>query len=70
MLPTNRPPTHPGEMLLKEYLEYDAPQFQPVVLEDADGAPHTFLIRSILVPPGLIAMYDELLPKIDGALTQ
>jgi plasmid maintenance system antidote protein VapI len=21
MLPTNRPPTHPGEMLLKEFLE-------------------------------------------------
>ena len=33
-------------------LDYDAPQFQPVVLEDADGAPHTFVIRSILVPTG------------------
>jgi hypothetical protein len=33
-------------------LDYDAPQFQPVVLADADGAPHTFFIRSILVPTG------------------
>lgn len=33
-------------------LDDDAPQFQPVVLDDADGAPHTFLIRSILVPTG------------------
>jgi hypothetical protein len=33
-------------------IDYDEPQFQPVVLEDADGAPHTFLIRSILVPTG------------------
>ena len=33
-------------------IDYDEPQFQPIVLEDADGPPHTFLIRSILVPTG------------------
>ena len=33
-------------------VEYDEPYFQPVVLEDADGVGHTFLIRPILVPTG------------------
>jgi hypothetical protein len=33
-------------------IDYDAPQFQPVLIEDADGARHTFVIRSILVPTG------------------
>lgn len=33
-------------------LDYDEPKFQPIVLEDADGTPHTFLIRSVLVPTG------------------
>lgn len=33
-------------------VEHDEPCFQPVVLEDADGVRHTFLIRSILVPTG------------------
>lgn len=33
-------------------VDHEAPQFQPVVLQDADGAPHTFRIRSILVPTG------------------
>ena len=31
MLPTNRPPTHPGEMLLREFLE-------PVGVSQADAA--------------------------------
>jgi hypothetical protein len=33
-------------------IDYDEPRFQPIVLKDRDGAPHTFLIRSILVPTG------------------
>jgi hypothetical protein len=33
-------------------IDYDDPRFQPIVLEDGEGAPHTFLIRSILVPTG------------------
>jgi hypothetical protein len=33
-------------------VDFDEPQFQPVVLDDPDGIPHTFLIRSILVPTG------------------
>jgi hypothetical protein len=33
-------------------VDFDEPQFQPVVLEDPDGIPHTFLIRSILLPTG------------------
>jgi hypothetical protein len=33
-------------------VDFAEPQFQPVVLEDPDGIPHTFLIRSILVPTG------------------
>ena len=33
-------------------IDFDEPQFQPIVLEDADGAPHTFTFRSMLVPTG------------------
>ena len=33
MLPTRRPPTHPGEMLLKEFLE-------PLDVSDRSGEPH------------------------------
>ena len=33
-------------------IDHDEPHFQPVVLEDADGTPHTFTIRSMLVPTG------------------
>jgi len=34
-------------------IDFDEPQFRPIVLEDADGTPHTFTIRSMLVPTGL-----------------
>ena len=33
-------------------IDFDEPQFQSIVLEDADGRPHTFRFRSILVPTG------------------
>jgi hypothetical protein len=33
-------------------LDFDEPQFQSIVLEDAEGAPHTFKFRSMLVPTG------------------
>ena len=33
-------------------IDFDEPQFQAIVLEDADGAPHTFKIRSMLVATG------------------
>lgn len=33
-------------------VDFDEPQFQPIVLEDTDGTPHTFQIRSMLVPTG------------------
>jgi hypothetical protein len=33
-------------------IDFNEPEFQPVVLEDADGAPHTFKSRSMLVPTG------------------
>jgi hypothetical protein len=33
MLPTNRPPTHPGEMLLKEFLE-------PLGVSQVEMPPH------------------------------
>jgi hypothetical protein len=33
-------------------IDFDEPQFQPIVLEDADGRPHTFRFRSMLVPTG------------------
>ena len=34
-------------------IDFDEPQFQPIVLEDVDGTHHTFTIRSMLVPTGL-----------------
>jgi hypothetical protein len=33
-------------------IDFDETQFQPIVLEDADGAPHTFKFRSMLVATG------------------
>jgi hypothetical protein len=33
-------------------IDLDGPQFQPIVLEDAEGTPHTFRFRSMLVPTG------------------
>lgn len=33
-------------------MDFDEPEFQPIVLEDADGTLHTFKIRSMLVPTG------------------
>src|SRR5437867_191913 len=33
-------------------IDFDEPQFQPIVLEDADRNPHTFKFRSMLVPTG------------------
>jgi hypothetical protein len=33
-------------------IDFDEPSFQPIVLEDADGALHTFKFRSMLVPTG------------------
>lgn len=33
-------------------IDFEESQFQPIVLEDADGTPHTFKIRSMLVPSG------------------
>lgn len=33
-------------------IDFDEPQFQPIVREDAEGAPHTFKFRSMLVPTG------------------
>jgi len=33
-------------------IDFDEPQFQPIVIEDADGRPHTFRFRSMLVPTG------------------
>lgn len=33
-------------------IDFDQPQLQPIVLQDADGTPHTFTIRSMLVPTG------------------
>ena len=33
-------------------MDFDEQQYQPIVHEDADGAPHTFSIRSMLVPTG------------------
>lgn len=33
-------------------VDFDEPQFQPIVLEDADGTLHTFKFRSMLVPTG------------------
>jgi len=33
-------------------LVFDEPWFQPIVVADADGAEHTFTIRSMLVPTG------------------
>jgi hypothetical protein len=34
-------------------IDFNEPRFQPIVLADADGTPHTFTIRSMLVPTGL-----------------
>ena len=34
-------------------IDFDEPRFQPVLVEDAEGTPHTFTIRSMLVPTGL-----------------
>lgn len=34
-------------------IDFDEPRFQPIVLEDADGTPHNFTIRSMLVPTDL-----------------
>ena len=34
-------------------IDFEEPQVQPIVLQDADGAPHTFKFRSLLVPTGL-----------------
>ena len=33
-------------------IHFDERQFQPIVLEDADGAPHTFKFRSMFMPTG------------------
>lgn len=33
-------------------IDFDEPPFQPIVLEDADGTPHTFKFRSMLVATG------------------
>lgn len=33
-------------------IDFDEPQFQALVLEDAEGTPHTFRFRSMLVPTG------------------
>jgi hypothetical protein len=33
-------------------IDFDEPQFQPIVLEDADGNSHAFRFRSMLVPTG------------------
>jgi hypothetical protein len=33
-------------------LDFVEPHFQPIVLKDADGTPHTFRLRSMLVPTG------------------
>jgi hypothetical protein len=33
-------------------IDFDEPRFQPIVLEDADGTPHTFKCRSMLVATG------------------
>lgn len=33
-------------------IDFDEPQFQPIVLEDADGRPRMFRFRSMLVPTG------------------
>jgi hypothetical protein len=33
-------------------IDFHEPAFQPIVLADADGIPHTFKIRSMLVPTG------------------
>lgn len=33
-------------------IDFDEPQFEPIVLADADGHPHTFKFRSMLVPTG------------------
>ena len=40
------------EMADRLAIDFDEPQFQPLVLEDAEGAPHTFKFRSMLVPTG------------------
>jgi hypothetical protein len=34
-------------------IDFDEPQFQPIVLEDTEGTPHTFTFRSMLAPTGL-----------------
>jgi hypothetical protein len=33
-------------------IDFDEPQFQPIVVADADGTEHAFTIRSMLVPTG------------------
>jgi hypothetical protein len=33
-------------------VDFEEPRFQPIVLEDVDGVPHTFTFRSMLVPTG------------------
>ena len=33
-------------------IDFDQPQFKPIVLQDADGTPHIFTFRSMLVPTG------------------
>ena len=40
------------EMADRLAIDFDEPQFQPLVLEDAEGAPHRFKFRSMLVPTG------------------
>jgi hypothetical protein len=44
MLPTHRPPTHPGEVLLKEFLE-------PLGVSQVEGAPAQGACPSALTPP-------------------
>ena len=43
MLPTHRPPTHPGEMLLKEFLE-------PLGVSQVEGADRMNIRFSVSTP--------------------
>ena len=44
-------------------IDFDEPQFKPIVVADADGTEHTFTIRSMLVPTGHEMEAIELIGK-------
>ncbi len=52
-------PCHNREMAAQLGVRFDHTPLEPIVVNDAEGAPHTFAIRSLLVPTGREMMAVE-----------